>query len=66
MLSYIPRKHCTLKNTMIEGINQAHERYQNDLFNGQTDIHHKKFWRHIKKLRKDQVGVPSLSIIIQS
>ena len=40
--------------------NQAHERYQNDLFNGKADIHHKKFCRCIKKLRKDQVGVPPL------
>ena len=55
-------KYCTLKNTIIEDINQAHERYQNDLFNRQADIHHKKFWRYIKKLRKDQVGVPPLSI----
>ena len=50
-------KYCTLKNTII-----AHERYQNDLFNRQADIHHKKFWRYIKKLYKDQVGVPPLSI----
>ena len=45
-------KYCTFKDIIIEDINQAHERYQNDLFNGQADIHHKKFWRYIKKLCK--------------
>ena len=50
------------KNKIIEEINQAHERYQNNLFDGQTDTHHKNFWRYIKKLRKDQSGVSSLTI----
>ena len=52
------------KNKIIEEINQAHERYQNNLFDGQTDTHHnlERFCRYIKKLRKDQSGVSSLTI----
>ena len=51
-----------LKNEIIKEINQAHESYQNNLFDSQTDTHHKKFWRCVKKLRKDYTGLPSLTV----
>ena len=50
------------KNEIIKEINQGHECYQNNLFDSQVDTHHKKFWRCIKKLHKDQTGVTSLTM----
>jgi len=32
------------------------------LFDSYTDTHHKKFWRYIKSLRKNQIGVPTLCV----
>ena len=43
-------------------IKPMHESYQNNLFDSQTDSDHKKFWRCIKTLRKDQTGVMSLTV----
>jgi len=51
-----------LKNEIIKEINQTHESYQNNLFDSQTDTHHKKFWRYVKKLREDHTGVASLTV----
>ena len=36
-------KYRKLKDEIIKEINQAHESYQNNLFDIQTDSHHKKF-----------------------
>ena len=52
----------TLRNEITREVNQAHENYQNIMFDSQTDTHHKKFWRYIKKLRKDQTEVTSLTV----
>ena len=55
-------KYRNLKNEIIKEINQAHESYQNNLFDNQTDSHHKKFWKYIKTLHKDPTGVMSLTV----
>ena len=55
-------KYHKLKNKIIKEINQAHESYQNNLFDSQTDFHHKKIWKYIKTLRKDPTGVMSLTV----
>ena len=49
-----------MKNEIIKEINQAHETYQNSLFDSQTNSHH---WRYIKKLCKDQTGVILLTVL---
>ena len=55
-------KYHKLKNEIIKEINQAHESYQNNLFDSQTDSHHKKFWKYIKTLRKDPTRVTSPTV----
>ena len=46
-----------LKNEITKKIDQAHESYQSNLFDSQTDSYHKIFWKYIKTLHKDPTGV---------
>ena len=55
-------KYHKLKNEIVKEINQAHDNYQNCLFDNQNDTHHKNFWRYIKKLCKDSTGVTLLTV----
>ena len=49
-----------LKNEIIKELEIAHDNYQNQLFTTNSNTTSKKFWRYIKSLRKDHVGVPAL------
>ena len=49
-------KYCRLKNEIIKEINQAHESYQNNLFDSQTDSHHKIFGNTSRHCIRIQLG----------
>ena len=49
-----------LKNEIIKELEIAHDNYQNQLFTTNSNTTSKKFWRYIKSLRKDHVGVSAL------
>ena len=49
-------KYRKLKNEIIKEINQAHESYQNKLFDSQTDSHHKKFGNTSRHCIRIQLG----------
>jgi len=51
--------HCQLKNAITGEIRTAHSSYQNSLFDNNTDINHKKFWRYTSKASR---RVPPLHV----
>ena len=50
-----------IKNEITKGIRTAHSNYQCQLFENDSNNTFKKFWKYIKSLRKDHVGVSTLS-----
>ena len=50
-----------IKNEITKDIRTAHSRYQCQLFDSDSNTTSKKFWKYIKSLRKDHVGVSTLS-----
>ena len=51
-------KYCKLKNEINKEIKEAHEKYQRNLFD--SDDNNKCFWKYVKQLCKDNIGVPTL------
>ena len=50
-----------IKNEITKEIRTAHSNYQYQLFDNDSNNTSKKFWKYIKSLRKDHVGVSTLS-----
>ena len=50
-----------IKNEITNEIRAAHSTYQCSLFENDSKSTSKKFWKYIKSLRKDHVGVSTLS-----
>jgi len=50
-----------IKNEITKEIRTAHSIYQCQLFENDSNNTSKKFWKYIKSLRKDHVGVSTLS-----
>jgi len=58
----VPGYHTTkYKNEITNEIRTAHNNYQNQLFDSGSNTTSKRFWKYIKSLRKDHVGVSTLS-----
>ena len=51
----------SIKNEITADINYSHTNYQNQLFNSKGHVS-KRFWKYVKSLRKDRVGVSPLKI----
>ena len=51
-------KYCKLKNEINKEITEAHEKYQSNLFD--NDNNNKCFWKYVKQLCKDTIGVPTI------
>ena len=49
-----------IRNEITKEINEAHKVYQEKLFDCDANSSHKKFWRYIKSLCRDNAGVPPL------
>ena len=50
-----------IKNEITKEIRTAHSNYQCQLFENDSNNISKKFWKYIQRLRKDHVGVLTLS-----
>jgi len=51
--------YCTIRNEITSVIKRSHINYQNRLFDNEVHAF-KNFWKYIKNLRKDHVGVSPL------
>ena len=49
-----------IRNEITKEINKAHKAYQEKLFDHDSNSSHKNFWRYIRRLRKDNIGVAPL------
>ena len=49
-----------LRNRITKEIEIAHTDYQSQLFTDDSNNTSKRFWKYIKSLRKDHIGVPTL------
>ena len=50
-----------IRNQVTQEISEAHTNYQTQIFENNTCTVSKRFWKYIKSLRKDHVGVPPLT-----
>jgi len=53
--------YCPIKNKITADINYSHTNYQNQLFNNKGHVS-KRFWKYVKSLWKDHVGVSPLKM----
>ena len=51
----------TIKNEITSDTKTSHTNYQNRLFDNEGQVS-KKFWKFVKNLRKDRVGVSTLKL----
>jgi len=52
--------YCMIRNQITQEVNEAHRNYQCQLFENNTHTVSKRFWKYIKSLRQDHVGIPPL------
>ena len=50
-----------MRNQITQVISEAHTNYQTQIFENNTCTVLKRFWKYIKSLRKDCVGIPPLT-----